>query len=116
MGQRECNSRAAEVRSFIKSGVDSVCDVIHTTHDIHFSRRQKSEVSTAEATGVLLDYKRINVSQLISSKIYIYLLTINLTTLLVAQIIYGWIIIGLVNNKLEYMRKEAAVFLCKILS
>jgi len=53
-GQCYCNSRAAEVGSFIKSGDDSVCDAIHITHDIHFSRRQKSDVSTAEATGVLL--------------------------------------------------------------
>jgi len=89
MGQCGCNSRAAEVGSFIKSGVDSVCDAIHITHDIHFSRRQKSAVSTAEATGVLLDFKRIIVSQLISGIIYVYLLNINLATLLVAQIIQG---------------------------
>jgi len=73
MGQCECNSRAAEVGSFIKSGVDSVYDAIHITHDIHFSRRQKSDVSTAEATGVLLNCKRINVSQIISTKfMFIY--------------------------------------------
>lgn len=73
MEQCECNSRAAEVGYFIKSGVGSVCDAIHITHDIHFSRRQKSDVSTAEATGVLLDFKRIIVSQLISDIIYVYL-------------------------------------------
>jgi hypothetical protein len=89
MGQFECNSRAAEVSSFIKSGVDSVCDAIHITHDIHFSRRQKSDVSIADATGVLHVCKRINVSQPISSKINAYLLTINLTTLFVAQIMQG---------------------------
>ena len=57
----------------IKSDVESVCDAIHTTYDIHFSRRQKSDVSTAEATGVLLDCKRLNVSQYTSIKIYICL-------------------------------------------
>jgi hypothetical protein len=56
------------------------------------------------------------VSQPISSKINAYLLTINLTTLFVAQIMQGWIIIGLVNDKLEYMRKEAVVSLYKVLS
>jgi hypothetical protein len=41
-------------RLFMKSGVDSVCDAIHIRHDILSSRREKSDVSTAEATIALL--------------------------------------------------------------
>ena len=38
----------------MKSGVDSECDAIHIRQDIRFSRREKSDVSSAEAPVVLL--------------------------------------------------------------